>query len=149
MPVATPYALNAYARVGMESGVQGASAHQLVLMLFEGAIVAVTEAKRHMQNASIAAKGASIAKASMIINDGLKASLDINAGGPLAQNLQALYEYMSNRLLVANAKNDPAALDEIRQLLTELKEAWAAINKPQASTSAPMQRPAAPVVYRV
>jgi len=53
----------------------------------------------------------------MIINDGLRASLDVTAGGQLAQNLRALYEYMSNRLLFANARNEPAVLDEVKQLL--------------------------------
>lgn len=149
MTTAMPHALYAYARVGMESGINGANPHQLVLMLFEGAILAVADAKRHMADANIKAKGISIAKASMIINDGLKASLDMKAGGPLAQNLHDLYEYMSSRLLFANARNEPVALDEIRHLLLELKEAWAAINRPQAAAAASGHRPASPVAYRV
>ena len=66
----------------------------------------------------------------MIIDEGLKASLDKSAGGELAQNLSSLYDYMSQRLLIANLKNDVAALDEVSNLLTELKGAWEAI-RPQ------------------
>lgn len=141
MPAAVPYAINAYARVGIETGVTGASAHQLILMLFDGAIQAVTDARNHMLRADTAAKGVAISKAIMIINDGLRASLDVKVGGPLAQNLYALYEYMSNRLLIANLKNEPAVLDEVKRLLSELKESWEAIGKPQ-------QRPAAAATNR-
>jgi len=142
MPAAIPYAIHAYAKVGIETGVTGADPHRLVLMLFDGATLAIINAKQHMLRGEIAAKGESISKAIMIINDGLRASLDVTAGGQLAQNLRALYEYMSNRLLFANARNEPAALDEVKQLLLELKEAWEAIGKPQGLPAANDQRPA-------
>ncbi len=142
MPTAIPYAIHAYAKVGIETGVTGADPHRLVLMLFDGAALAIINAKQHMLRGEIAAKGESISKAIMIINDGLRASLDVTAGGQLAQNLRALYEYMSNRLLFANARNEPAALDEVKQLLLELKEAWEAIGKPQGLPTANDQRPA-------
>lgn len=140
MSNAMPYAINAYARIGIETGVTGASSHQLILMLFDGAIQAINDAKRHMLHADIAAKGESISKAIAIINDGLKASLDVKVGGHLAQNLYALYEYMGNRLLFANVRNEPAAIDEVRHLLAELKEAWEAIGKPQGQPAANEQR---------
>lgn len=148
MSTAALYAINAYAKVGIETGVTGANPHRLVLMLFEGAMLAITDARQHMLRGEIAAKGESISKAIMIINDGLRASLDVKAGGQLAQNLHALYEYMSNRLLFANAKNEPAVLDEIKHLLAELKEAWEAISKTQAYPGAHEQRPAAPAANR-
>lgn len=142
MPTPALHALKAYAKVGIETGIPEANPHRLVLMLFEGAILAVTDAKRHMLRGEIAAKGESVSKAIMIINDGLRVSLDIKAGGQLAQNLHALYEYMSSRLLFANARNEPAVLDEIKHLLAELKEAWEAIGKPQGLPAANEQRPA-------
>jgi flagellar protein FliS len=74
-----------------------------------------------------AAKGASISKAITIIDEGLKACLDKSAGGELAQNLSSLYDYMNQRLLIANLKNDTGILDEVSQLLTELKGAWESI----------------------
>lgn len=120
----------AYSRVGIETGVVSANPHRLVLMLFEGARVAVAAARLHMQRNEIAAKGEAISKAIAIIDHGLKASLDVAAGGELAQQLYALYEYMARRLLAANLDNDPKGLDEVGRLLAELNDAWEAIGEP-------------------
>lgn len=120
----------AYAKVGVETGVVSANPHRLVLMLFEGARVAVAAARLHMQRNEIAAKGEAISKAITIIDHGLKASLDVAAGGELAQRLYALYEYMVRQLLAANLDNDPKGLDEVNHLLMELNGAWETIGKP-------------------
>jgi flagellar protein FliS len=63
----------------------------------------------------------------MIIDEGLKSCLNMNVGGEMAQNLAALYDYMNQRLLIANLKNDTSILDEVSGLLSELKGAWEAI----------------------
>lgn len=126
-------AINAYANVGLETSVAAADPHKLILLLYQGALLAISSARNQMLRKDIAAKGKYISQAIMIIEEGLKASLDKNAGGELAQNLSALYEYMSQRLLLANLKNDVAALDEVSRLLTELKGAWEAI-RPQVTT---------------
>jgi flagellar protein FliS len=113
-------------------------------MLFEGAMVAVASAQHHMQAGDIAAKGKAISHAISIIDNGLRASLDKKVGGEIALNLDALYEYMSNRLLTANLKNQPQTLDEIYQLLKGLKSAWDAISQaPGTSTEAAAQPAAA------
>lgn len=117
----------AYATVGVETGVAAADPHKLIVMLFEGAMVAVASAIQHMQAGDIPKKGAAISKAISIIDDGLRASLDKKVGGEIALNLDALYEYMSNRLLIANLKNQPTVLEEVYQLLKGLKSAWEAI----------------------
>lgn len=118
----------AYSKAGIETGVDTADPHKLVLMLFEGAMLAVASASLHMRiNASaddIARKGEAISKAINIITNGLKASLDTEAGGELAGGLAALYDYMSVRLLHANLHDQPAILDEVAHLLAELKGAW-------------------------
>lgn len=114
----------AYHTVAVETGVEAANPHRLILMLFEGAMHAVSSAALHMHRGDIAAKGEAISRAINIIANGLKASLDFEAGGELSQRLGALYDYMCNRLLHANQKNQPAALDEVGHLLAELKEAW-------------------------
>lgn len=128
---------NAYAKVGMETGVTSADPHNLVVMLFEGAMVAVSSAIQHMQAGDIEKKGAAISKAITIIDAGLRASLNKEAGGGLALNLDALYEYMSRRLLIANLKNQVQVLEEVYQLLKGLKSAWETIgNKPAATVPA-------------
>lgn len=121
------HALKAYARVDVETGVPAADPHRLVLMLFDGAITAVIDAQRHLVAGALAARGESVSKAIMIIEDGLRASLDVKAGGAMAENLASLYEYMTRRLLSASVKGDGHALEEVRILLGELRGAWAAI----------------------
>lgn len=127
MVTAAQYAVNAYAKVGIETGLEAADPHRLILMLFEGALLATVDAKRHMLAGDLAGKGESISKAIMIIDDGLRASLDLRAGGALAHNLRALYSYMSQRLVMASAGNDAAMVDEVHKLLSELRAAWASI----------------------
>ena len=80
-----------------------------------------------MTQGNIAEKGSAVSKAIDIITNGLKASLDYEAGGELTLKLSALYDYMAHRLLWANLKNDTAALDEVLSLLNELHGAWAQI----------------------
>lgn len=116
-----------YAKVGVDAAIETADPHRLVTMLFDGATAAVSLAKIHMQAGDIAEKGTSISKAISLINDGLKASLDIEAGGELAERLAALYDYLVQRLLFANMKNNVAALDEVSELLGSLRDAWSQI----------------------
>lgn len=123
----TQKALNAYGRVGLEASVEAASPHQLIIMLYEGAIKAITLAKIHMESHEAAAKGAAISKAIAIIEDGLRLSLDKEKGGELAENLDALYDYMAVQLLHANLHNQPEILDMVSHLLADLKDAWESI----------------------
>ena len=134
-------AIRNYAKVGIESGVLAADPHKLIALLFQGALLAITDAKNAMLRKDIPAKGAAISKAMDIIDEGLNASLDKNAGGELAQNLSALYSYMCMRLLEANLKNDAARLDEVARLLNDIKGAWDSI-RPGAIVAA-----AAPVSH--
>jgi len=122
-------AISAYQRIGVETGVESADPHRLILMLFEGAQEALAKARMHMQHNEIAEKGQMISKAIMIIDHGLKASLDMNAGGDLAIKLQALYDYMMHRLLVANIQNNPEIVNEVNKLLSELYGAWKEIGE--------------------
>ena len=118
----------AYASVGKQTSVATASPHDLILMLFDGAIVSIGTAAIAMDAKDTPTKGNAISKAIEIIVNGLKVSLDMNAGGELAQRLAALYDYMAERLLHANLHNSRAALDEVGKLLRELREAWVQID---------------------
>lgn len=121
--------ISAYQRTGVETGVESANPHKLILMLFEGAQQALANAKLHMRHNEIEKKGQMISKAIMIIDHGLKASLDMNTGGDIAPKLYSLYEYMTHRLLIANLKNDIEIINEVNGLLSELYGAWAAIDE--------------------
>lgn len=125
----------AYSKAGIETQSETASPHELVIMLYEGALSAIASATYLMRNGDTAGKGAAISKAIEIIDNGLKACLDYKAGGAIAERLGALYEYMSNRLLHANLRNDIAALEEISGLLRELKGAWQEIRSDSSAVS--------------
>lgn len=118
---------NAYAKVGLETGVVAASPHKLIVMLFDGALAAVRAAALHMKAGDIEKKGLAISKAITIIEDGLRASLDKEAGGDIAVSLDSLYQYISSRLVSANLANQVDMLDEVQALLADLKGAWEAI----------------------
>ena len=126
---------NAYHVVGVETGVMAANPHKLVLMLYDGALLALTMAKQAMKTNKVAEKGEEISRAIEIITNGLMVSLDLQSGGEIATRLEALYEYMCNRLFQANLHNNPVILDEISGLLQELKGAWEEIAKDPAVVS--------------
>lgn len=123
-------AAHAYANVGLETGVVAASPHQLVVMLYEGAELAVRMAIKHMNEGDLAKKSAAITKASSIILNGLRAALDPRQGGDIALHLDALYAYMNQRLMLAHINNQTAPLEEVLGLLRELHDAWQQIGKP-------------------
>nr|WP_315252241.1 flagellar export chaperone FliS [uncultured Duganella sp.] len=131
---------NAYAKVGMETGVVAASPHKLIVMLFDGALVALNGALTGMQSGNIGEKGKALSKAILIIDSGLRAALDKKAGGEIAEGLDALYEYMSSRLLTANIQNDPGIIEEVQRLLTELRDAWNAIADTPAASGIPQPK---------
>ncbi|MET3067375.1 flagellar export chaperone FliS [Atlantibacter hermannii] len=115
---------NAYARIGVESAVMSASPHQLIVLLFDGAMSALVRARLFIQQGETVAKGEALSKAINIIDNGLKAGLDREQGGDLATNLSSLYDYMVRRLLQANLRNDSQAIEEVEGLLSNLADAW-------------------------
>lgn len=119
-------AAQAYGSMAVQTGVEAATPHRLVQMLMEGALEKMAAARGHMQRGNIAEKGANISWAISII-EGMRASLDLDAGGDIARNLNDLYDYMGRRLLEANMRNDMKALDEVMSLLREIKVGWDAI----------------------
>jgi flagellar protein FliS len=131
-----PRGVQAYAKVGLETSAVAASPHELIVMLFDGAMVAISNARSNIKAGKIAEKGKSISHAIAIINDGLRACLDKKAGGGIANNLDGLYEYMTNRLLQANLNNSPEMLDEVHTLLSDLRDAWVSIGKKPADAGA-------------
>ncbi|MDH4290131.1 MAG: flagellar export chaperone FliS [Aquincola sp.] len=123
---ALPHA-DMYSRVGVETSVCDASPHRLVALLFDGFAESAAQAKAAIAAKQTEAKGQAIGRAARIVEEGLKASLDHQAGGALAADLADLYAYIGLRLTQANLRNDMAALDECLALMQPLREAWASI----------------------
>ncbi|MEP7296997.1 MAG: flagellar export chaperone FliS [Burkholderiales bacterium] len=136
---AAVYSANAFAgtyrQIGVETGVPNASPHQLVTMLFDGFNDAVAQARVAMQQGKIEPKGKAIVRAVRIVEEGLLANLDVDAGGKIADDLMALYSYVTRRLTHANMHNDTAALDECVRLMEPLRSAWVAIGPGAAAAT--------------
>ncbi len=118
--------LSAYQNVSAHGGVAAADPHRLVLLLLNAATERLTTARGCIERGEIARKAKLLHSCTSIIAE-LRGSLDMERGGPLAQNLSDLYEYMARRILTANAANNAKAIGEVLNLLSEIRDAWAAI----------------------
>lgn len=133
----------AYQRIATETSVQGASPHQLVGLLYDALLQAIASARGALARGDIAAKGAAIGKSVRIIEEGLKAGLNLQQGGELAANLHSMYGYAIMRLTHANVHNDEAALEEVSRLIEPLADAWKQISGTSTSSSKPALGPGA------
>ena len=120
-------AASAYRQVGVQSGVDGASPHTLIKMLFDGLIQSLNAARGALQRGDIAEKGRQIGKAVRILEEGLKGGLNPAQGGEIARNLAALYDYCVSRLTLANMRNDLALVEEVVSLIAPVAQSWSEI----------------------
>lgn len=116
-------ALAQYQKVNNESAVNGADPHRLIQLLMQGGLDRLASAKYALEQNDIATKGLMLGKAVSIIG-GLQAALERDKAPELVDNLDSLYDYMQRRLLKANIDNDPAIIEEVRDLLTTVKSGW-------------------------
>lgn len=140
-----PRAVNAYQRINVETSMHTIDQHQLVSLLYEGVLGSVATARGALARGDIQVKCNSIAKAIRIIEEGLSTALDRVDGGPLAENLGALYDYCVRRLISANAQNDDAMLQEVMRLIEPIATGWNEMKKnavsPQAAVPAMTGKP--------
>jgi len=134
----------------VESRVLSGDPLELVRLLYQTAIGAVVDARRHLAAGKIGERSRSISKASQILIE-LTAALDHQRGGDISRRLASLYRYMLGRLLEANLKQSEAPLAEVLGLLTTLGEAWEGIRPavaeppPAPMASTPWTLPQDPV----
>jgi flagellar protein FliS len=117
-------AASAYRRVAAETSVQTATPQQLVELLFDALLQSIANARGALARGDIEAKGQAIGKAVRIIEEGLKAGLNLREGGEIAANLHSLYDYSVMRLTHANLRNDDKALEEVRSLIEPMAQSW-------------------------
>jgi flagellar protein FliS len=96
---------------------------EVILMLYEGALISLKIARRGIREKNPKLKGEKISRVLAILTE-LDCALDRENGGKLAENLGMLYRYVMERLTTANIKNDSEALKEVEQLLGELYEGF-------------------------
>ncbi len=126
MNVMSARAMGQYKQVETRVGADSADPHQLIIMLFDGVLERIAVAKGAIYRNDIEEKGQKIGRAIAIL-DGLRGALNSELGGDISDNLDRLYDYMQRRLFDANLNSDVLALDEVADLIKEIKSAWAAI----------------------
>jgi flagellar protein FliS len=136
--LAPNHKLAAYQSISAHGGVAAADPHRLVLMLMDGATERLAIARgclERNQRGDIARKAQALTQCMRIIAE-LRGSLNLAQGGPLAQNLSELYEYMLRQLLRANAESQLGYINEVAGLMGEIRSAWIAIG-PQVRAQPP------------
>lgn len=129
-----PRTVSAYQRIKVETSMHTIDKHQIVSLLFDGLMESLGAARGALARQDIAAKCMAASKALRILQEGLTAGLDTVEGGQLASNLEALYEYCANRLIMANAKNDDALFQEVQQLIEPIAMGWKEMARAVPST---------------
>lgn len=131
----------AYRRLNVETRVDEADPHELIRMMFDGALARLARAKGCAQHGDIEERGKALDGALAIIG-GLQGSLDRERGGELAENLDSLYDYMQRRIFRAIADQDTQPIDEVTGLIRTLKEAWEAIDPDGIARASSQRQPA-------
>lgn len=112
-----------YAKMNRSTAVEDANPHQLIQMLYQGALDSLRQALGFMERKNFEAKGKSIGRAITIIG-GLQGFLDHEKGGDISRNLDSLYDYMAVRLYEATSENNPEKVLEVIKLIKEIKAGW-------------------------
>lgn len=120
-----PY--QAYHQIGVATAIDGASPHKLVCLLLDAVLDEIACARGGLTRADMAEKGRAIGHAVRLVDEGLRAPLDLEAGGSLALRLHGLYDYVLRRLTHANLHNDDAALHECSRLMATVRDGWVGI----------------------
>ena len=113
-----------YRDIGATTALDGASPHKLVSLLYSALASQIANARGALGRRDIAEKGRAIAHAVRILEEGLRAPLDMQGGGKIAANLRDLYDYMVRQLTLANLRNDDAPMLECAQLVETLSDGW-------------------------
>ena len=109
-----------------DNDLASASPGRLVVMLFDQIVISIRRARIALDTKQIELRAEQIVRASDMITE-LRLSLDHEQGGVIATNLDALYGYMLSELFDANRRQDPAPLDRVLVMVTEIRDAFAQV----------------------
>jgi len=122
MPALRRRGISAYQSVAMTTA-ETRDPHELVKLLFAGLTDRIAMARAALEKGDRVARAIAVTKAQKILF-GLRDSLDFEAGGELALNLDSLYEYCIRRLVNAHAREDDEIFAEVMDLMVSIREAW-------------------------
>jgi len=120
-------AASAYKRVSVQTSVDGASPHQLVVLLYEALLASLPKAARAIQAQDVQSKSYEIGRSVRILEEGLLSGLNTQDGGEVAVNLRSLYAYCIQCLTRANVSNDAQKVAEVIALIEPVAQAWSQI----------------------
>lgn len=115
--------LQQYTNTNVQTAVESATPHRLVQMLYEGALDRIAQAKGAMIRKDFEAK-ARLTNRVIDILSSLRAGLDLEKGGEVANNLEALYGFMIEQVYKASRDNSPDMLEETAEILRTVKAGW-------------------------
>lgn len=125
----------AYAKVRNETGLIGADAHRLVAMLFDGLFDSLQEARGALQRGDLQSKCTALSRAARIVEEGLNAGLNREAGLEVADSLHTLYGYLGVLITKANLRSEVAMVDEALSLVAPVRQAWESIAPAQRAVN--------------
>lgn len=125
-----------YANVGLETQVMSARPEQLITLLLQGALAAISKARLHLNAGDAAGRGMALSKAIDIVESGLKASINVESGGDVANSLINSYDIIVQHLLQANLHADEDHLATAETMLGNILDAWrTAVDQPRTETT--------------
>jgi len=131
--------INAYKKGGLKQDVASADPHKLTLMLMQGALDKMAYSKGCIERKDFAGRSEHLSRTTAILIN-LRDTLDLEAGGEVADNLFALYDYMVQRLTDANMQNSEEIVDEVIKLLSPIRDAWLQIPEEAKQEAYEIQR---------
>ena len=133
--LATRSAAAAYTHVEVTSR----SPMELVVMLYDGGIAALTQARDALERRDLVGKRTSLTKAISIISH-LQSTLNMEEGRDIAQQLDHLYDYILDRITTSNLTGATEPLDQSIRLLCTVRDAWVQISQQPPQPPAPAER---------
>jgi flagellar secretion chaperone FliS len=125
--------IKAYASVQLETGVNSASPQKLISLLYRGLLDNLKQAIQAIQLRDYETKARSIDKASRILTEGLRASLNFDQGGDIAENLFDLYNFVNDEMFRGSVRNSVESLELCVSIIDTIASAWnEAIESPEA-----------------
>ncbi len=116
--------MNAYLNQYQNNQVMTSSSEQVLIMLYDGAIRFVRQARQAIHDGRHADKAIAISKTVAIITE-FSSTLDFEVGGEIAIDLSRLYDFIIRELSAVNARGDAKRLDPIEKILQDLRNAFA------------------------
>lgn len=136
--------MNKLKKAYRQNQIEGMPPERITLMLFDGAVGFIDAAREATEADDIATRGERISRALAIIGE-LQATLNLEQGGEIAENLMALYDYLTRELLKANLNGDAELLGHLARVLGEVRSGWAEmveqVAQERAAAAAPAEEP--------